>query len=153
KVFVARQNIAAQLVSLEVAPDAVLEYMPDPLVPCRGSRFFQRINVTADEGSTVILSETLLPGRVAHGERRDYDLYWSETEARRPDGSLLFADLVRLDPVYGAHPSSPGLLGPYDVFGSLHVLAGRVDSAELIGAVRSAITACGDIAAGVSELP
>src|SRR5262249_20718744 len=98
KVFSARQNIATQLVTLDVAPKALLEYLPDPVVPCRGSRFFQQMHVIVDHGATVILGETLWPGRVAHGERHAYDLYWSETEVRRPDGTLLFADVLRLRP-------------------------------------------------------
>ena len=153
KVFAARQNVAAQLVHLDVAPDAVLEYLPDPVVPCRGSRFFQRIDVTADEGGTVILGETLLPGRVAHGERHVYELYWSETEVRRPDGSLLFADVLRLSPGDGAHPLSIGMCGGHDVVASLYVVTSRIDPAELVVVIRGALALRLDVVAGVSELP
>ena len=107
----ARQNFATQLVNLDVAAGAVLEYLPDPVVPCRDSRLFQRVIVTADPDATVILGETLLPGRVAHGEANVYDLYWSETEIRRPDGRLLFADVLRLNPTGGAPATSIGLCG------------------------------------------
>src|SRR5262249_52027107 len=82
------------------------EYLPDPIVPFRGSRFFQRTRVTADPDSTVIVGELLLPGRVARGEIYAYDLYRAETEARRPDGTLLFADVLRLCPQDGHAPRS-----------------------------------------------
>src|SRR5262245_38125392 len=85
----AERNFSSQLVELRADCGAVLEYLPDPVVPFHGSRFFQRTRVTADAGSTVILAEQLLPGRVARGEIHAYDHYWAETEARRPDGTLL----------------------------------------------------------------
>ena len=153
KVFGAPQNFATQLVNLDAAAGAVLEYLPDPVVPCRGSRLFQRVVVTADRDSTVILGETLLPGRVAHGEANVYDLYWSETEVRRPDRTLLFADVLRLNPAGGAHPTSIGLCGGHDVVASLHIIASRVDPGGLVAVLRAALAVCPDVVVGVSELP
>jgi urease accessory protein len=152
KVYGARQNFATQLVNLRAGAGAVLEYLPDPTVPFRGSRLFQRTTVTLAPDATVILGETLLPGRVARDEAHIYDLYWSETEARRPDGTLLFADVLRMG-TQAAHPKSPGLLGPYDVVTSLYVVSGRVDPAELTETLRRAGAQEQDVLVGVSELP
>jgi urease accessory protein len=148
----AERNFATQLVDLRAGRGAVLEYLPDPLVPFRGSRFFQRTRVTADPDSTVILAELLLPGRVARGELHDYDLYWAETEARRPDGTLLFADTLRLRPTEGEGPRSLGLLGGSDVVATLYVVTQRAPAAELVERIRQALDG-GDVLAGVSELP
>jgi urease accessory protein len=153
KVFATRQNIATQVVNLDVAAGAVLEYLPDPMVPCRGSRFFQRINVTADERATVIFGETLLPGRVAHAERHDYELYWSDLEVRRPAGSLLFADRLRIAPRHGENPTSIGLCGRHEVVASLYVVTARVAAAELVTTMRAALARSTGIIGGVSELP
>jgi urease accessory protein len=153
KVFGARQNFATQVVNLAAAPGAVLEYLPDPVVPCRGSRLFQSLSVTADWDSTVILADTLLPGRVAHGEAHVYDLYWSETEVRRPDGTLLFADVLRLNPAGGRHPKSIGLCGPHDVIASLYVVTARIGPPALVGMLRAVLAAAPEVVAGVSELP
>jgi urease accessory protein len=153
KVFGARQNFATQLVNLDAASGAVLEYLPDPVVPCRGSRLFQRICVTADAQSTVILGETLLPGRVAHDEAHVYDLYWGETEVRRPDGSLLFADVLRMNPAGGQHPKSIGLLGTNDVVAALYVISSQMDHAGVVALLRPALAACPEVVVGVSELP
>jgi urease accessory protein len=153
KVFAARQNFATQLVNLDVAAGAVLEYLPDPVVPCRGSRFFQRVTATVDPDATVILGETLLPGRVAHGEANAYDAYWSETEVRRPDGRLLFADVLRLNPARGTPATSIGTSGARDVVASLHVITSRIDPGGLVVALRGALALCADIVVGTSELP
>lgn len=152
-VFRARQNFATQLVNVRVGAGAVLEYMPGPVVPFRGSRLFQRMCVTVDPEGTAILGETLLPGRVARDEAHVYDLYWAETEARRPDETLLFADVLRFNPGGGESPRSIGLLGPYDVIAALYVVSGQVDPADMVALLRRALTGCTEVLGGVSELP
>jgi urease accessory protein len=151
-VFAARDNFASQLVNLRAGAGAVLEYLPDPTVPFRGSRLFQRISVTADPEATVILADTLLPGRVARGESHVYDLYWSETEVRRPDGTLLFLDTLRLNPSRGDDPRSIGLLGT-EVVATLYVVTGRSDPQTLVRRLRAAVGTSSETLAGVSELP
>jgi urease accessory protein len=152
-VFGARENFATQLVNLRVHAGAVLEYLPDPVVPFRGSRLFQRTSVTADPDSTVILGETLLPGRVAHGEAHAYDLYWTETQVRRPDETLVFADVLRLSPGTGESPRSAGVLGPFDVIATLYVISNQCEPAELVGLLRESLIGCPEVLVGVSELP
>ena len=152
-VFGARENFATQLVNLRVGAGAVLEYLPDPVVPFRGSRLFQRTCVTVDPEATAIFGETLLPGRVAHQETHAYDLYWAETEVRRLDETLLFADVLRLSAQDGEDPTSIGRLGPHDVFAALYVVSGQASTADVLAPLRSALSARPDVLAGVSELP
>jgi urease accessory protein len=152
-IFGARENFATQLVNLRAGAGAVLEYLPDAVVPFRGSRLFQRTCVTADPDATVILGETLLPGRVAHGEAHLYDLYWAETQVRRPEGTLLFADVLRLTPGRGETPRSAGVLGPFDVIATLYVISNECDPPELVTLLREALTAYPEVLVGVSELP
>src|SRR5262249_19333219 len=125
KIFAARKNYASQIVNLRAHEGTILEYLPDPAVPFRGSRFFQRTRVTAHPESTIILGETLLPGRVAHGEKHVYDLYWAETEVQTDTGELLFSDVLRLNPSGDAHPNSIALLGEYDVVAALYIVTKR----------------------------
>jgi urease accessory protein len=152
-VFGARDNFASQLVNLRVGADAVVEYLPDPVVPFRGSRLFQRTCVTVDRGATVILGETLLPGRVAHQEAHMYDLYWAETEVRRPNGTLLFGDVLRLSARDTGSPASIGRLGPYDVLAALYVISENAGPAGIVATLRRALSASSDVLAGVSDLP
>jgi urease accessory protein len=151
-VYRSHRNFATQLVNLRAGPGAVLEYLPDAVVPFRGARFFQRTFLTADPDSTAILGEVLLPGRVARGELHAYDLYRAETEARRPDGALLFADVLRLCPAEGGGPWSLALLGGRDVLATLYVVTQRRRADELVELLREASSREG-VLAGVSELP
>jgi urease accessory protein len=148
----AERNFASQFVELLADRGAILEYLPDPVVPFRGSRFFQRTHLTADADSTVIMAELLLPGRVARGEIYAYELYRAETEARRPDGTLLFADTLRLCPEEGEGPGSLALLGGRKVAATLYILTQRTPVAELVELIRQTL-AGGEVLAGVSELP
>jgi urease accessory protein len=152
-VFGARQSFASQLVHLRIGADAVLEYLPDAVVPFRGSRLFQRTCVTVDRTATVILGETLLPGRVAHGEMHAYDLYWSETEVRTPDDRLLFADVLRLGARRRESPRSIGVLGGHDVIAALYLISREAEPAALVALMRTALAAHPEVLAGTSELP
>lgn len=153
KVFRARDDFASQVTNLSVGPGAVLEYLPDPVIPFRGSRLFQRTTVTVAEDATVILGEVLLPGRTASGEAHAYDLFWAETEVRDTDGTLLFADTLRLRPGEVGDPRSPGMLGGYDVLAGLYVLSSRTSPDDLVSELRAALTGIPDVLAGVTELP
>jgi urease accessory protein len=147
-----QRNFATQLVNLHAGPRAVLEYLPEGIVPFRGARFYQRTCLIADADSTVIVAEMLLPGRVARGELHAYDLYWAETEARRPDGELLFADMIRLCPAEGGGTRSLALLGGQDVLATLFVVTQRRPADEIVKLLREAPSGEG-VVAGVSELP
>jgi urease accessory protein len=152
-VFGARQNFAEQLVNLRADAGAVVEYLPDPLVPFRGARLFQRTSITAHPSATVICGETLLPGRVAHGEAHVYDIVCCETELRSPGGRLQFADRLRLDPAGGQDPRSPGALGGHDVVATLYVVTGELAPPAIVSLLRTTLGACPDVLAGASELP
>jgi urease accessory protein len=153
KVFAARADFVTQMVNLRADAGAVLEYLPDPIVPFRGARLFQRTSVVASPDSTMMLGEVLLPGRVAHNESHAYDVHWAETEARRPDGTLLFRDLLRMQPAAGDIPTSIGLLGGHDVLATLYVLTTQVAAARLVDVLRSALAECPSVLAGATELP
>ena len=122
-------------------------------VPCARSRLFQRTRVVVDPTSTVLLSDTLLPGRVAYGESHAYDLYWSELEVYDAGhGELLFADAQRIRPAGDADPRSPAILGGYAVLANFHVVTRKVSPAELIAVLRSAQTDSG-VLVGATGLP
>jgi urease accessory protein len=152
-VYISRQDLATQVVNLHAKEGALLEYLPDPVVPFRGSRLFQQVCVTAERGSTVILGETLLPGRVAHDEAHAYDLYWTDTEVRSPHGTVLVADTLRLGAAVSGDPHSIALLDSHAVLSTLYVVSGRMPPERLVACLREALGACPDVLAGVSELP
>jgi urease accessory protein len=52
-----------------VADGALLEYLPDPVIPFGGSRHIQRTEIRLGRGATLYWWDVLAPGRLASGER------------------------------------------------------------------------------------
>ena len=152
KIYRMERNFATQVVNLTTGAGAFVEYLPDPVIPFRDSRFYQQLLVTIDPDASAIIGETLLPGRVAHGESHAYALYYTDTEVRTPDGALLFADRLKLDPRTAA-AGSPGLLGSWTVLASLYVITRRLPAAALVDHLHDCLAIQPDVIAGVSELP
>jgi urease accessory protein len=146
------QNYATQLVHLHAAEASVLEYLPDPVIPFRDSRFYTHTELTVDPTATAIVGEMLLPGRVAHGEQHDYTLYASRLAARSPAGELYFTDALELAP--RRRPlHSPARLGPHAVLATLHVVNFEVPGRALADRLHARVAALPEVTGGASELP
>ncbi|MET8005362.1 urease accessory protein UreD [Nonomuraea glycinis] len=151
KIYRMEQDYASQLVTITAGPGGYVEYLPDPVIPFAESRFYQRTRVTCDPTATVILGETLLAGRLAHGERHAYTAYCNDLEVCGPGGELLFADPIRLVP--GRAPvAGPAMIGAHGVLSTLYVVTSAVDAAELADALHEAAAGSG-LVGGASTLP
>jgi urease accessory protein len=64
---------ARQHTQIDIGAGALLEYLPDPVIPFKQARYRQttRIELAPDAG--LFWWETIAPGREAHGERFGYD--------------------------------------------------------------------------------
>jgi len=111
---------AAQFMArARVRGGALLEYLPDPLIPFADSRFHQDTAVTLEDGAGLFWWETVTPGREARGEMFSYDAL-RFTFDLRADGTPIAFERTHLDPV--ARPlESPARLGPYRYFSSFYV--------------------------------
>lgn len=145
------QDYATQLVRLAVGPGGHLEYLPDRTIPFGGTRYYQRIDVTAHPDSTVVLGETLLAGRLARGERHAYTAYCGDVEVRDTAGRLLFADPLRLVPGERA-VTGPAVMDRYGVLASLYVVTGARPARVLADAMHEVLTRTGS-RAGAGVLP
>ncbi|MFI9599432.1 urease accessory protein UreD [Streptomyces sp. NPDC052043] len=152
KVYRMEQNYAAQVVEITAREGALVEYLPDPVIPFRGSRFYQRIRAGVAESATLILGEVLLPGRVARGEKHAYDLFHSDVEVSRPDKTLVFADRTSLAPPL-ATPRSPGRLGAGGVLATLFIVTSKLPPAVLADHLWELLGDETSVRGGVSELP
>ncbi|WP_189277611.1 urease accessory protein UreD [Kitasatospora griseola] len=153
KVFRMEQDYATQLVNLRADDGAYLEYLPDPLIPFRDARFYQRTTVTAAPGATVVLGETITAGRLARGERHDYRVLATDLEIARPDGTLLAVDTLRLVP--GGDRSvvtGPAVFAGHDQLATLFVVSDLRPAAEIADTLHRALDGHG-LHFGVSTLP
>lgn len=88
---------------------ALLEYLPDALIPFRGSRVQQRTRFLLAEGATLFSWETIAPGRTAMGERFAYEQVKvaSDIVVR---GKPVLLDRLLLEPAHGGI-GSPAAFG------------------------------------------
>lgn len=76
-----------QHTAISIGAGALLEYLPDAVIPYASSRHTQRTNITLADGATLFWWEVLAPGRQESGERFLFDRLCIETDvraARRP---------------------------------------------------------------------
>lgn len=153
KVMQMEHDYATSVVNLTAGEGSLLEYLPDPIIPCAGSRSYHRTRVTIGAGTTAFVGETIRAGRLAHGERHVYDILATDLEILRPDGTPLVLDRVRLSPGLSADGiSGPGVLGGDDQVAALHVVSEAAPAAVLADTMRAALAGV-DLRWGVSVLP
>jgi urease accessory protein len=149
RVYAMPRERASGTTCFRVARGGYGEFMPDPFIPYGGSRFTGRSHHVVAEGGALLLAEVIGSGRQARGESLAYDYFNSETEVRRPDGTLLFRDATRLRPADDL--TSPGLLGGSSAIGSLYAIAGGLDASGFDSTMAHGKEI--GLVAGCSELP
>ena len=158
KVYRMASGYATSLVNLNLAADAYVEYLPDPVIPFTDSRFYQRTAATVHPDATLVAGETVYAGRLSRGERHAYAAFASDVEIRRPDGTPVAIDRARLVPRHGS-VGGPAVLHGRDVVSTLFVVTsrapGRVIADTLQDAAAEVMAASADRTTrfGVSLLP
>ena len=135
---------AAQTIEADVADDALLVALPDPIVPFAGAAYAQRATIRLAPGASLVWLESLVAGRTARGERWSFDSYRSHTRIER-DGAALALDGLVLDPRHG--PLAPRL-GDFDALATLIAVGRRAAPlrAELAAATGDVLVAPSPIA-------
>lgn len=101
----------SQRASLTLAEGSYLEYVPDALVPMAGAVLRQETTVRLDTAARYLGVEMLTPGRIAHGERFEYERARLHTQVERADGACC-RDTVQLSPGQEA-PGRAGVMGAH----------------------------------------
>jgi len=129
KVLSMGHNYAESDIALSVGADAHLDYVPAPTILHGDARYHEALTVELAPSATAVVGEVVVPGRLARGERFEFERYLSEFQARS-DGDLLAADATHLAPGE-SDPTAPGVLGEFTVLGTLYVLAPGGERGEL----------------------
>lgn len=147
-------NYAAQDQTIVLQKDAYLEYLPDPMIPHKHTRFLSRTDVVMDPSATLLYSEILMAGRKYHGEGEVflYDLFSSLIRAQRPDGSPLFTEKFVVRP-HEQSVQQVGVMGNYDVFGNVVLLTPKNNADRIFEQVPAVFNEEEGWAAGASRLP
>jgi urease accessory protein len=110
---------ATQTNQITVGENALLEYLPDPIIPYASARFSQRTSIHLAPGAGLFWWEILAPGREAHGEVFQYESIELRTDVsahRRP----ICSERVRLAP-RERDLSSVARLGTYRYWATFYI--------------------------------
>jgi len=144
-------NYAGAETTLSVGIDAHLDYVPEPTILHENARFHQDLTLDLASGATAVVGDVVVPGRLARGERFDFERYLGRVRASGPDGDLLFEDATHLDPA-ASDPTAPGVLGEFAVYGTLFVVAPDTDTTGMSDELHSTVADC-EARTGATRLP
>jgi urease accessory protein len=132
KIHAMDANYAAQSQTITLADDAYLEFLPDPVIPHRHSRFLGDTQISVAPSATLLFSEIIQPGRKHHHPDECFGatVLSISTSAVRPDGRALFAEKLVIKPRRYLMRQT-GVMDSFDVFANV-ILCAPKDKAERI---------------------
>jgi urease accessory protein len=150
RVYRALDGDARQTVTLSVASGAKLEWFPDVTIPFAGSRFVQTVDLRLATGASALIWDSLASGRVARGERWQFECVQNEVQITTSTGDRL---LERWDIAPKRYETA--LVHAYDYVASLFVVSEELRR-ETWSAMREDLAAVldslgEDLLGGVSE--
>jgi urease accessory protein len=152
----AGRGAAEQHTVVRIGEGAILEYVPDPLLPYAGAAYRQHTHVELADGAGLMWWEIVAPGREAHGECWAYDLLESDFRIVAA-GETVALERARLQPQ--ERPlTSPARMGPYRYYASFYICRVGVPNAtwRTLEARLADLAACRSVSGtlwGVSTLP
>jgi urease accessory protein len=117
-----------QRTNIRVGQGALLEYLPDVLIPFARSRHQQHTRITLADGAKLFWWETVAPGRQAMGETFAFDSLRIQAEVHSPSRPLLLENLL-LEPGKRSL-SSAARLGLYSHTASFYAFATGVPAPQ-----------------------
>lgn len=132
KIHAMDANYAAQSQTITLADSAYLEFLPDPVIPHRHSRYLSDTQICVAPSAALLLSEIIQPGRKHHhpDERFGATVLSISTSAVRPNGCALFTEKLVIEPHRHAMQQT-GVMDSFDVFANV-ILCAPKDKAERI---------------------
>jgi len=134
--------------------NAYLEFLPEPIIPCRNTRFISDTRLTVAKSATLFYAEIFMSGRKYYndGETFQYDVISVCSHGERPDGERLYREKFIIRP-QSQTPRILGIMDQYDVFGNVIVMTTPEQAALIYEQVTPYIDNDKKIAVGITHLP
>lgn len=149
-----KYNYSGLIQNIVLEEGAYLEFMPEPVIPCRHTRFISDTRLSIHPTATVFYSEIFMPGRKYYkdGELFQFDILSVCSHGERPDGEQLFREKFVIDPNV-EHPRNLGIMGQFDVFANVLVMTPKEKADEIYERTDAFIDRERKLAAGITRLP
>jgi urease accessory protein len=131
---------ARQRLDITLQTGAVLEYLPEQIIPFAQAAFHQVTRARLGAGACLLWMEIVAPGRLARGEAFAYRDYDSSVCIESADGRVLLRERTRLRPGW-QQLSGAGLFEGYFYLGTFYALVeGTVLPTPLVEHVHALLT-------------
>ncbi|MDE5642018.1 MAG: urease accessory protein UreD [Muribaculaceae bacterium] len=149
-----KRNYSGMTQKIVLEEGAYLEYLPEPVIPCRHTRFICDTEITVHPTASMVYSEVYMGGRKYYrdGELFEFDILSVTTRGQRPDGRQLFREKFIIDPQRGGLRLT-GVMDCFDIFANVVVVTPPDKAAEIYAAVEPFIDRDKGLAAGITHLP
>lgn len=149
-----KYNYSGLVQNITLEEGAYLEFMPEPVFPCRNTRFISDTRLNVHPSATLFYSEIFMGGRKYYGdgEMFDYDILSVCSHGERPDGSQLFREKFVIDP-QRLNPRMLGVMGDFEIFANVIVMAPKEKADEIYASVTPRLDMKEMIATGITTLP
>jgi len=154
KIHMMDANYAAQTQTITLADDAYLEFLPDPVIPHRRTRFVSDTRISISPTATLLLSEIIQPGRTHHRPDECFGatLISISTSAARPFGRTLFIEKLVIEP-QRFPVRQTGVMDSFDVFGNVILCSPKDKMDRIFERVEADVDSARGLAFGACRLP
>lgn len=147
-----QRNYSSLRQNITLAAGSYLEYLPEPTIPCRDTRYHSEVDITINPTATLFHSEIILCGRKHYGELFDYDLLHLSTRVENPQHSELYADTMLIEPKKRGI-SHRGIMGDYDIFATALILTSPTMAEPIYSDAYELLHNNTSIFGGITHLP
>lgn len=151
KIYRALDHPARCETEIVVGEDAVVEYLPDHLIPHPDAALRQSLRVSMARGSRAIIYDAIAAGRIGRGERFRFREIASEVSIDCDDEPR-FLSRWSVVPASGSLVDGTGIMDGFDYFGSIIALGHGATVAAEINDVDAAICGTEGVWGGASAL-
>jgi urease accessory protein len=142
---------AVQETQIQLGEHAVLEYLPDHVIPYRDANLRQSLRVEMGRGSRAIVWDALAAGRVACGERWNFHEVDSRIEIFL-SGKAVFLNRTRIRPT-AVDPERLGFAEGFNYLATLVIVADELDGwKETVAAMDAELRNMPQVYGGASAL-
>lgn len=147
-----QNNYSSLHQTIRLEAGAYLEYLPEPTIPCRDTRYLADTEIIIDSSATLFYAESYLCGRKYYGEMFAYDILSLRTCVRRADGRELFCEKMIIEPK--RQPINRiGFMGDFEIFASVLILTPPSAAKCIYTQIISTIEPSARLAVSVTHLP
>jgi len=129
KIYKMEGGYASQYINIHSQERSYLEFVPHQIIPFKSSRFYQEVNLEVEENVVLVYSEIISAGRIASGEKFDFDLCFLRTSAHR-NGQILFTDVMSLS--HKDKVDLESLFGGKDFFSTVYVIGNSIQIERIV---------------------